>query len=137
MNARNEQQVSAVLAALATGATNREVAERFGVTRNTVIGIAYRHGDPSRRRTKGQANTERRTRERIVERREKRTQPPKPVRRPKAVISPVVPGGIPLEALTPTSCRWPITDTLPHRFCGCAAAGRYCAEHTELERAKK
>jgi hypothetical protein len=134
--ARKEQQVRAVLAELAKGATNQQVAQKLGLTRNTVIGIAYRHGERGQRRTKAQANNERRARERIAERREKRPEPPKPVRQPKAVIKPVKPGGIPLEALTLTSCRWPITDNVPHRFCGCKATdGPYCPDHTEMGRA--
>lgn len=133
---RKEQQVRAVLAELATGATNQQVANKLGLTRNTVIGIAYRHGDASRRRTKAQANKERRVRERLAERLEKGPRPPKPVRPLKATIKPVKPGGIALEDLTATSCRWPITENTPHRFCGCKATdGPYCPEHTVMGRA--
>lgn len=41
--------------------------------------------------------------------------------------------GILLDDLKPESCRWPLNDGGPFRFCGCrklSLKGPYCAEHT-------
>ena len=43
-----------------------------------------------------------------------------------------LPEGILLDELQPYSCRWPLNDGGPFRFCGCrklSLKGPYCAEH--------
>ena len=52
---------------------------------------------------------------------------------PVPQIAPVIPpppSGIPLEALTKTTCRWPLLDRAPQLFCGAHADGRYCKHHS-------
>ena len=42
--------------------------------------------------------------------------------------------GVSLEDLAPHMCRWPVTDRMPHRFCGERKRDglAYCKHHADL-----
>ena len=50
------------------------------------------------------------------------------------IMSPPVTGGIDLEEVNDSTCRWPITDDLPHRFCGATPMidKKYCEHHERI-----
>jgi len=114
--------------------TANQIAERFGVTRNAVIGKADRlglrgpgplaaskkpHGSknrsPSRRAQTAHAAAERRAK---AERPEL-----KPVPKPEPIIIP--------QRTSNQVCRWPISDDRPWTFCEAPAlVGKpYCPQH--------
>ena len=114
------------------GCSGNEIAACFNVTRNTIIGVCWRNKiplggsnpDPKRRAACAGA------RMKIASKRQEvRTRTTAPVPQIAPVIPPP-PTGIPLEALTKTTCRWPLLDRAPQLFCGAHADGRYCAHHT-------
>ena len=128
------------------GHSAKEIVPFVGKSRSAVIGKLHRMGLQHGNRAEAvKRNQERelaraaRERVRGAVKAERKPAPPKPVKPAgplKAVIKPIKPGGIALEELTATSCRWPITDNSPHRFCGCKAKdGPYCPEHTAMGRA--
>lgn len=125
-------RVSAIRDLAASGCSGNEIAACFNVTRNTIIGVCWRNKIPL-----GGANPDPKRRaacagavQRIAsKRKEVRTRITAPV--PK--VAPVVPppaSGIALEALTKTTCRWPLLDRAPQLFCGGHTDdGRYCQHH--------
>lgn len=115
------------------GLTGREIGVRFGVSRNTIIGVCYRN-----KISLGGAGTL--TQKRVtnsnvpnvaLKRKEARQRRAAPVRAPKPPEQPVAPPlGILVHELTNHTCRWPVHDTLPGRYCGQDTdAGSYCAHH--------
>lgn len=61
-----------------------------------------------------------------------RATPPVSVPLPKVPELPPECEPVPLEALTRTSCRFPVTSVLPYKFCGAHADGTYCAYHARV-----
>jgi hypothetical protein len=118
-----------------SGQSGREIAARFGVTRNTIIGICHRNAialggrrHSGSRSEKAQANAV--SPGLVLKRKEARQRTTAPVKRIDPPKPPPV-EGILFDALSRTSCRWPVTDALPHKFCGAhAEGGRYCPHHT-------
>ncbi len=116
----------------AEGYTSGCIGQAVGKTRNAVIGKLGRMGliglpAENRKRAVDRAQA-------IRQRRECRQRAAAPVAPPKAkkppVAKPAPPEGIPIEALTNTTCRWPVHDELPPRYCGQHShTGRYCPEH--------
>lgn len=127
------------------GASCQEISHALtGRTRNSVIGIVNRQGmrrpaptllspeerDERRRQQKSQQM--RRYRERIKKQREavRASAPVTPKRNrflPVLITSSL---GVDLLDLTDSSCRYPITEASPHRFCGLTAThGRWCEAH--------
>lgn len=127
------ERVAAVRDLAGAGCSGNEIAACFGVTRNTIIGVCWRNkiplggADPDPKRRSACANA----RARIASKRQEvRTRTTAPVPQ-VAKASPPPPAGIPLEALTKTTCRWPLLDGVPQLFCGGHTDdGRYCQHHT-------
>lgn len=125
------------------GYSYSDIARRVGKSRNAIIGKLHRMGLNHANREESSRRAQERERARAARERvrgaakpESAPRPPRTSARAKAAIQPAKPGGIPLEALTDTTCRWPITEVTPHRFCGCEAVnGPYCEAHTKLGRA--
>lgn len=121
------------------GCSSAQIAGEFGVSRNTIIGVCYRNGialggaDPCPKRRSRCANAinVRRAAEKRKEARQRLTAPI-PLKQPEPPPAPVLsaPEGIRLEDLTNTTCRWPLLDKPPQRFCGAHTdCGSYCADH--------
>lgn len=125
------------------GHSAKEIVPFVGKSRSAIIGKLHRMGLQHGNRAEAVKRNQERELTRAARNRvrgsvkpESVSRPPRTVAKLKAVIKPVKPGGIPLEALTATSCRWPITENVPHRFCGCKATdGPYCPEHTVMGKA--
>jgi hypothetical protein len=130
------ESVAAIRTLANEGRSGREIAAQFGVTRNTVIGVCYRN-----KITLGGAGTL--TQKRSInssvpnvalkrkEARQRRAAPVRAITLPVApVFVPEHPTGILVHQLTNHTCRWPVHDTLPGRYCGQhTESGSYCAHH--------
>ena len=127
------ESVAAIRTLANEGHTGREISVRFGVSRNTIIGVCYRN-----KISLGGAGTL--TQKRVLnanvptlalKRKEARQRRAAPVRAPKPPEQPVAaPLGILVHELTNHTCRWPVHDTLPGRYCGAHTdAGSYCEHH--------
>lgn len=118
------------------GQSGREIASQFGVSRNTIIGVCYRNAIvlggagtlPQKRANNASVPTIALKRK---EARQRRSGPVKAITLPIApVFIPDHPAGILVHQLTKHSCRWPVHDTLPGRYCGQhTESGSYCAHH--------
>lgn len=120
----------------AEGYSSGYIGTQVGKTRNAVIGKLGRMGligDPVKNRQRAQ------DRDKAVRKRQEaraRTavpvlKAPKPAPRTAIETPPPPPEGIPLEALTKHTCRWPLLDGVPQLFCGHHAEdGRYCPAHS-------
>jgi hypothetical protein len=115
------------------GHTGREIGLRFGVSRNTIIGVCYRNKItlggagtlPQKRALNSSVPTI------ALKRKEARQRRAAPLKAPKPAPQLVgVPGGILVHELTTHTCRWPVHDALPGRYCGAHTdAGSYCEHH--------
>ena len=130
------ESVSAIRTLASEGHTGREIGLRFGVSRNTIIGVCYRNKIslggagtlPQKRALNSSVPTIALKRK---EARQRRSAPVKAMTLPIApVFIPEHPAGILVHQLTNHTCRWPVHDTLPGRYCGQHTdAGSYCAHH--------
>lgn len=128
------ERVSMIRELAAAGCSGMEIADCMSVTRNMIIGVCWRNqiplggADPDPKRRSACANA----RSRIASKRQEvRTRTTAPVPRLAAPAPPAPTEGIPLEALTKTTCRWPLLNQVPQLFCGQHSdAGRYCPVHT-------
>ena len=114
----------------ADGYTGAVIGEHIGKTRNAVIGKLHREGKIGEAKANIARAVERDKATR--KRREVRARVRAPVVSkplPKAKPEPV--DGIPITALTKTTCRWPLLDNPPQLYCGRHADGQYCQHHTE------
>jgi hypothetical protein len=100
------------------GKSGTQIASALGRTRCSVLGACFRNGIKiSRGRVyRGSPNR------------------PKPEPVPEAKPLPAAPVASPLgilvHELTNHTCRWPVHDTLPGRYCGAHTdAGSYCEHH--------
>lgn len=110
----------------------RKIADAFGVTRNTIIGKAWRMGIPlpvGRSGPKPGPNFVPRKRNRGtgLSFRSKNRKPPQLV----AVVPRPDSLNIPFGELRRGHCRYPVTDGPPHFFCGNpqVSGSSYCAHH--------
>lgn len=115
------------------GLSASQIARKMGqgISRNAVIGKVTRMGLASTARP---AKVYKRRKHLTITRTPaKRVAAKKPKPKPLPPQPKPVTGGIPFEDLTNTTCKWPITDSLPHRFCGCKCAPDkpYCDEHAK------
>lgn len=130
------ESVAAIRSLANEGLTGREIGARFGVSRNTIIGVCYRNkislGGAGTLTQKRSTNASVPTLAlKRKEARQRRSAPVKAITLPVApVFVPEHPAGIPIHQLTSSTCHWPVHDTLPGRYCGEHAEGSsYCAHH--------
>ena len=127
------ESVAAIRSLAGEGLSGREISDRFGVSRNTIIGVCYRNkislGGNGTLTQKRVLNSN--VPNVALKRKEARQRRAAPVKAPKPVPQPVgVPGGIPIHQLTSSTCHWPVHTALPGRYCGEHAEGSsYCAHH--------
>ena len=127
------------------GARASDIGREIGCTRNSVLGIVHRE------RAKGVYFANRvgntisnpkpvRTRPvealRAIRKPPENREPPKPL--PKPDRSGPEPRNLTIDALTNSTCRWPVTDGNPHLFCGHKTVeGKvYCPHHLNRARPK-
>ena len=118
------------------GRSGREIANQFGVSRNAIIGLCFRNaislGGTGTLTQKRSINSS--VPNIALKRKEARQRRSVPVRAITLPVAPVFvpehPTGILVHQLTNHTCRWPVHDTLPGRYCGQHTdAGSYCAHH--------
>jgi hypothetical protein len=118
------------------GRSGREIANQFGVSRNAIIGLCFRNaislGGTGTLTQKRSINSS--VPNIALKRKEARQRRSAPVRAITLPVAPVFvpehPTGILVHQLTNHTCRWPVHDTLPGRYCGQHTdAGSYCAHH--------
>jgi len=130
------ESVSAIRTLANEGLTGREIGVRFGVSRNTIIGVCYRNqinlggaGTLTQKRALNSsvpnvALKRKEARQRRAARLKAITLAPAPV------FVPEHPTGILVHELTNHTCRWPVHTALPGRYCGAHTdAGSYCEHH--------
>jgi hypothetical protein len=134
------------------GESAAQIAARFGTSRNSIIGIAHRHGkrfgferkgrvtDPGGPAKKGRspASPRQAPPRPIVPREDWR---PPQVAMKKAPPAPVLPPRkVTLAELKKGDCKFAVTphDAAPdaHLFCGLPAEGSYCPHHQEVCRGR-
>ncbi|ASQ03642.1 GcrA cell cycle regulator [Sinorhizobium meliloti] len=118
------------------GLSASQIASRFGVSRNVVIGIAYRNRDrfPPRQKRK------------LARSRRERTRRPRE-QAPEIQAEPEIPATAydgerlthakPLHELTAGECCWPLNTGGPYLFCAAETTGRYCRNHHARSLPKK
>ena len=130
------ESVAAIRSLAGEGLSGREISDRFGVSRNTIIGVCYRNkislggnGTLTQKRVLN-SNVPNVVLKR-KEARQRRAAPVRAITLPIALVFvPEHPAGILVHQLTNHTCRWPVHDTLPGRYCGeHTDAGSYCAHH--------
>jgi GcrA cell cycle regulator len=108
-----------------------QIAKRFGVSRNVIVGIAFRNRAffPEKLRSRST--------------RPKKAAPPPRKDETRKPYTPHEQGPIPvhdydvkrlhyakrLEDLFPGECKWPINNGGPYLFCAAKTAGKYCQHH--------
>lgn len=151
MSWATEEARDQIAVMLAEGLTGAQIAHRFGVTRNAVIGIIHRDKRLKAigfKRSPGPQNTEKARDIRVEAKRRKNvrggTVSLNKIKAARAIVTlldeaPDIPGrfgaphvaGIDLMMLTECRCKWPINDGGPFLFCGEAKKfdRPYCAYH--------
>jgi hypothetical protein len=112
------ESVSIIKTLAGEGYTAADIAPKFGVSRNAIIGVCFRN------KVKLPGLTRVRWQQRRKEARQRQTAP-------LAVIAAPPPAeGILVHELTNHTCRWPVHTALPGRYCGAHTdAGSYCEHH--------
>jgi GcrA cell cycle regulator len=109
------------------GLSASQIASRFGVSRNVVIGIAYRNRDrfPPRQKRKPAPRREptRRPREQAPE---IQAEPEIPA---TAYDAERLTHAKLLHQLSAGQCCWPLNTGGPYLFCAAETTGRYCRNH--------
>jgi GcrA cell cycle regulator len=109
------------------GLSASQIANRFGVSRNVVIGIAYRNRDrfPPRQKRKPAPRREptRRPRQQAPE---VQAEPEIPA---TAYDAERLQSAKQLHQLTAGECCWPLNTGGPYLFCAAETTGRYCRNH--------
>jgi len=111
------------------GATHQEMANVFGISRDSMVGLARRDPENFPLRSRSLVN------KRVAERRE-------PVERPAAPSKVVIVAydaerlqvAKPLHLLGSCECKWPVTDGGPFMFCAAEAVKAYCDHHEQRAR---
>lgn len=142
-----EQRAAIVEAFYVDGESAGQIAARYQVSRNTIIGLAHRHGKKAGHAAKAAAAP-----------RPRQAKPPKPAKplprawhfqagkpatiRPArrdplpAAPLPSAPRRIPILPLGSGECRFAVTShdapATDHLFCGLPADGPYCPHHARL-----
>lgn len=110
------------------GLTLQVIADTLGVTRNMVAGACHRHGlkrvdmEARKRKTSSKGSGRKRRGGTNISQRSAKLLPdrikPVPVRIKKVDVPEPTPLGLDLMQLTELTCKWSISDTKPHLFCG-------------------
>jgi GcrA cell cycle regulator len=124
-----EERTAKLRALVAQGYSARQIGAALGVTRSAALGKLHRMGLHLLTVRKPAAIKKPRKRIKMIL--------PRPLHPP---VVPVVPevapanGPIGIMELTAFTCRWPIGERAPYRFCGTTkpAGGPYCREHTAI-----
>ena len=116
------QNVQKLTKMLAKGMSARQIAEDFGVTRNSVIGKANRLGLSVQAEKKAKASSP--------------AKAEKPKKAPAKVKREIIHIAQPTSPTSESACQWPIGDPGTPEFKFCyepAKAGRpYCEEHCDI-----
>lgn len=132
-----EERLAQLRTLASTGMTARQVADEMGCSRNAVLGKAWRAGLSLAKQDN--RTPEQRRAERLQYQRDRHAalraavgyQPrPRPIKQ-----SPAVPASkqLPLTDLGLDMCHWPVSDDIPHCFCGNDTGGHvYCPYHHTL-----
>ncbi|WP_322883232.1 GcrA family cell cycle regulator [Sinorhizobium medicae] len=107
-----------------------QIAKRFGVSRNVIVGLAFRNrglfpwrGDVGKKtRASGPANMARRRNQAP----ELKSEPEIP---PTAYDAQRLQSAKLLHHLTAGECCWPLNTGGPYLFCAAETTGRYCRNH--------
>ncbi|RVL05112.1 GcrA cell cycle regulator [Sinorhizobium meliloti] len=117
------------------GLSASQIASRFGVSRNVIVGLAYRNRDQFPARQK---------RKLVPVRRE----PPRPRKQaPELKREPEIPATAydaerlthakQLHQISVGECCWPLNTGGPYLFCAAETTGRYCRNHHARSLPKK
>ncbi|RMI10451.1 GcrA family cell cycle regulator [Sinorhizobium meliloti] len=118
------------------GLSAAQIASRFVVSRNVVIGIAYRNRDRFPPRQKRKLALSRRERTRRPAERAPELQP-EPEIPATAFDAKRLKHAKPLHELTGRECCWPLNTGGPYQFCAAETTGRYCRNHHARSLPKK
>jgi GcrA cell cycle regulator len=121
-----QERTARLVALVAQGYRARQIGAALGVTRSAALGKIHRMGLQLLTVRKPAAIKKPRKRIKMIR--------PRPL--PPPVVPEVAPadGPIGIMELTAITCRWPIGERAPFRFCGTTkpAGGPYCREHTAI-----
>jgi len=117
------------------GLSASQIASRFGVSRNVIVGLAYRNRDQFPARQKRTLAPVRR-------------EPPRPRKQaPEPTPEPEIPATAydaerlqsakQLHQLSAGECCWPLNTGGPYLFCAAETTGRYCRNHHARSLPKK
>jgi GcrA cell cycle regulator len=109
------------------GLSASQIASRFGVSRNVIVGLAYRNRDQFPTRQKRRLAPVR------------REPPPACKQAPELKTEPEIPATAydaerlthakQLNQLSAGECCWPLNTGGPYLFCAAETTGRYCRNH--------
>lgn len=108
-----------------------QIARRFGVSRNVIVGIAFRNRAffPEKQRSRSTRPQKAAPTPRKVETRKPYT----PHEREPVPVNDYDVRRLPyakhLEDLLPGECKWPLNSGGPYLFCAAKTAGKYCEHH--------
>lgn len=130
----------------ATGSLPQQIADKWGVSKSTVIGVLDRRGfcADGKGTPKVPYKERRAARERLNPPKKRKRTPKATSRKEDAVLAQKMKRpvgrpdmdypereGVPLEALEKDQCRFIVTYDRPFRYCGKHTKGTYCQEHAE------
>jgi GcrA cell cycle regulator len=117
------------------GLSASQIASRFGVSRNVIVGLAYRNRDQFPARKKRKLAQVRREPPRA------RKQAPQPKPEPEipatAYDAERLQSAKQLHQLSVGECCWPLNTGGPYLFCAAETTGRYCQNHHARSLPKK
>ncbi|WP_085026851.1 GcrA family cell cycle regulator [Ensifer aridi] len=108
-----------------------QIAKRFGVSRNVIVGIAFRNRAflPA----KQQFRRSRPNKAAPAPRKDETRRPSHPHEREPVSVTEYDKKRLPfakrLEDLLPGECKWPVNNGSPYLFCAAKTDGKYCQHH--------
>lgn len=117
------------------GLSASQIASRFGVSRNVIVGLAYRNRDQFPARQKRKLAPVRREPPRA--RNQAPALKPEPEIPATAFDAERLQSAKPLHHLTAGECCWPLNTGGPYLFCAAETTGRYCRSHHARSLPKK
>ncbi|RVH12788.1 GcrA cell cycle regulator [Sinorhizobium meliloti] len=117
------------------GLSASQIASRFGVSRNVIVGLAYRNRDQFPARQKRKLTPVRREPPRARNQApELKTEPEIPA---TAYDAERLTHAKQLHQLSAGECCWPLNTGGPYLFCAAETTGRYCRNHHSRSLPKK